>query len=75
MAHDYRRSDRDPGACTSTTGSVGTPGKRTLTEALYANAAPVQRKATGAATDDHVHEAAQRSAASPAADLRCRIST
>jgi hypothetical protein len=35
-------------------GSVGTPGKRTLTEALYANAAPVQRKATGAATDDHV---------------------
>lgn len=63
MAHDYRRSDRDPGASTSATGSVGTPGKRTLTEALYTNAAPVQRKATGAAPDDHVHEAAQRGVA------------
>src|SRR5215475_5694204 len=60
MGHDYRRGNRDPGASTSATGSVGTPGKSTLTEALYANAEPVQRKATGAATDDHVHEAAQR---------------
>ena len=32
-------------------------------EALDANAAAVQRKATGAATDDHVHEAAQRGVA------------
>src|SRR5262245_20974277 len=63
MGNDYRRSNRDPGASTSVTGSVGTPGKHTLTEALYANAAPVQRKATGAATDDHVHEAAQRGVA------------
>jgi hypothetical protein len=63
MGHDYRRGTRDPGASTSATGSVGTPGKSTLTEALYANAEPVQRKATGAATDDHVHEAAQRGVA------------
>lgn len=60
MAHDYRRTNRDSGASTSAAGSVGTPGKRTLTEALYANAAPVQRKSTGAPTGDHVHEAAQR---------------
>jgi hypothetical protein len=65
MGHDYRRSNRGPGASTSVTGSVGTPGKRTLTEALSADAAPVQRKATGAAPDDHdhVHEAAQRGVA------------
>jgi hypothetical protein len=69
MGHDYRRSNGDPGASTRVTGSVGTPGKRTLTEALYANAAPVQRKATGAATDDHVHEAAQRGVAGGGAAL------
>jgi hypothetical protein len=63
MAHDYRRSSGDPGASTSVTGSVGTPGRRTLSEALSADAAPVQRKATGTATVDHVHEAAQRGVA------------
>jgi hypothetical protein len=63
MGHDYRRSNRDPGASTSVTGSVGTPGKRTLTEALYANAAPVQRNGTGAANADDVHAAAQRGVA------------
>ena len=60
MAYDRRRSDRDPGASTSVAGSAGAPGKRTLTEALSTDAALLERKDTGAATDDHVHEAAQR---------------
>ena len=63
MGHDYRHGNRDPGASASVTGSVGTPGKHTLTGALSANPAPVQRKASGAATDEHVHEAAQRGVA------------
>jgi hypothetical protein len=63
MGHDYRSSNRDPGASRSVAGSVGTPGKRTLTEALLPNVAPVQRKATGAAADNQVHEAAQRGVA------------
>ena len=63
MGHDYRRSNRDPGASPRVTGPVGTPGKHTLTEALYPHGAPVQRKATGAATADDVHEAAQRGVA------------
>jgi hypothetical protein len=66
MTHDYRRSDLDPAGGTRTAGSsAGIPGKRTLTESLFegsvaANPAPLQKKASGPATDDHVHEAAQR---------------
>lgn len=69
MGHDYRGSNREPGASTSVAGAAGTAGKRTLIEALPANPASVQRKAAGAASEDHAHEAAQRGVAGDGSPL------
>jgi|GEM_PF-1615476 len=63
MGHDYRHNHADLGPSTNVAGSHGDAGKRSLTDALSPTTAPVQRKATGATTDDHVHETAQRGVA------------